>query len=212
MDRAVLAGGTALGELGAHGLGEVDDLAVDLVDAIPGGFDHIVADALDIGGRAVDLAGVVFECLDPPFHVCSAPVRIVPGAEPVAGHHRADFGAELFPRISGGAMTVADAFDEGLAVHAVGVAGAVCELVEGGLVVVVRRGELAAVGEDDAVALEVVVGPVALLVVNGDSGLGENGFGNAVGVPGGAGGAVPAELQPGGLFRVEDGERAPPDA
>ncbi len=75
---------------------------------------------------------------------------------------------QLLLRIGRRAEPVGDPLGERWAVHPLGMAGAVPQLVEHSLVVVVGRGELHPLGQHDLVAVQVVERPVAGHVADGD--------------------------------------------
>ena len=76
---------------------------------VPG--EHEVGDFLRVGGGAPDLAGILFEHLDPALDVGGAPARIVADADALAGHHGADLGPEFLLCVFGRPEPVLDARD-----------------------------------------------------------------------------------------------------
>ena len=84
-------------------------------------------------------------------------------------------------------------------------AGAVPQLVERGLVVVVRGGELSALGQYDFVVVQVVECPVARHVTDGDPAVFQHPLGVLVDLPERLGSGRRPSRQPVGLLGVEDG-------
>ena len=83
-------------------------------------------------------------------------------------------------------------------------AGAVPQLVERRLVVVVGRGELYPLGEHDLVAVQIVERAVSRDVPDGDPAVLEDAFGLLVDLPERLGGGCGPGRQPVGLLGVED--------
>ena len=104
-------------------------------------------------------------------------------AHALAGHHGADLRAQLLLRIGRRAEPVGDPLGERGAVHALRVARAVPQLVERGLVVVVRGGELSALGQHDLVVVQIVERAVSRDVTDGDPAVLEDAFGLLVDLP-----------------------------
>ena len=164
-----------------------------------------VGDLLRVGRGAADLPGVLLEGRDPPLDVGGAPARVVADAHALARHHGADLRAQLLLRVGRRAEPVGDPLGERWAVHPFRVAGAVPQLVQGGLVVVVRGGELSALGQHDLVAAQVVERPVSRHVTDGDPAVLEDAFGLLVHLPERLGSGRRPGRQSVGLLGVEHG-------
>ena len=123
----------------------------------------------------------------------------------LARHHGTDFGAELLLRIVGGPESALDPLDERLAVHPLRMAGAVAQLVQGGLVILAGRGELSAFGEHDFVVVQRVERPISRDVTDGHPAVLEDAFGLLVHLPERLGRGCGPGREAGGLLRGEHG-------
>ena len=165
---------------------------------------------LRVGGGLVDFFRVVFQRREPALHVRRATAPVMADADPRAGQHRRQFGAEFFAGVLH-ATELSDAVLERVAVQPIGVAGGVAEFMERGLVVPVRRCELLTFRERHRVGLHVVEGAIAAFMADTHAALLDHALGGPMGFPFGLLVAVvvaPVELEAVGLLDVEHGVNA----
>ena len=172
-----------------------------LADLAQQGVRHV----LRLGGGLVDFLRVVFQRREPALHVRRATAPVVADADPHAGQHRREFGAEFFAGILH-ATEIPDAVRERGTVQPIGVAGGMPEFVQHGLVIPVRGCELVTFGKGDAVGLEVVERAIAAHVPHVHAALHDDALGELMRLPLGPCGAVvvaPLQRQAVSLFDVE---------
>ena len=189
--------------VGSAGGGHGHRLPFGLALAAPG--EDEVGDLLGVGRGSADLTGVLLERCDPPLDVGGPTARVVADAHAFARHHGADLGTELFLRVGRRAESFSDSLGERVAVHPLRMAGAVSQLVERRLVVVVRGGELHPLGEHDLVVVQVVERPVSGHVTDGDAAVFQHPLGLLVRLPERLGSGRGPGREPVGLLGVEDG-------